>query len=92
MVTEFSPRTKTYVVTLTPETSLEKLKTMADALSRMDADTVALWSIAPFDVESSADWPIINDLFSRIGRRPMVVEVVTQSDVEQASNTVSVMK
>lgn len=92
MVTQFKPRTKTYVVTITPTTPLDKLRTMADALRRMDADTVALWSIAPFNVESSTDWGAIKALFSGLGRNPLVVEVVTEADVDAATGSVSVMQ
>lgn len=92
MTTQFEPKSKTYAIILTPTTQLGKLKTMADALGRMDADTVALWSIAPFDVQNSPDWPMIEALFSGIGRKPPVVEVVTQAEVDAATGSVSVMR
>lgn len=91
MSTIFSPKTKTYAVVITQATPLAKLITIADALTRMDADTLVLWSIFPFDVKNSPDWKTIDAAFKGIGRNPRIEEVVTQTHIDAHAESISVL-
>lgn len=91
MATTFHPKTKTCAVVITPTTPLSKLMTTADALTRMDVDTLVLWSIDPFDVKDSPDWKKIDAAFQGIGRNSRIDEVVTQAHIDAHAGLISVL-
>lgn len=65
--------------------------TIAQATKRADPDNIAIWSVAPYDVTTTADWPEIESAFKAIARKQTVVEQVSQTEVDAAAGKITVV-
>lgn len=92
MAASFPINEKTFAVILTPATLPAEIKAIAQALKRSDPDNIAIWSVAPFDATKSANWIEIDNALKDIARKQMVIEMVTQLDIQAAESVISVLK
>lgn len=92
MATAFPQNQKTYAILMSPATTIQKIQNIADAVSRADADNIAVWSVIPFDITVQPIWGQIQSLLAVVTRNPLVVEQVTQADVDAASSKISVVE